>query len=169
MCGPMITALKILLLTLAALILDLGLDVVIRRPWPVPPFSLILVLYLSLRRGETLAMILGWILGYIFDILNQGTIGTTSFVLVCVGFSPWPFRKSRELTNRFIHALLCAANVLVSFAIVLGLTASRGLHYPSLNIVIRESLILACICLILLFLLYPVMDRLVKPYGEIGA
>lgn len=156
---------RLFVLSLAALIADLVL-VALPLPWAFPPFAFVAVLFVAIRQGEIPAMIQGFILGLLFDILNMDNSAGTFLILVCVGFSPWPFRHGRQLHKRFVQILLCVADVALAYGIRLALATGQPDSVAQMEARLNQSLIVAGLCAALFALAFPLLERLFRPLEE---
>lgn len=160
--------LRLIFVSALAFCLDLGTAVHVRH-WPFPVWTLLCVVVISMRRGEILAMILGWVLGMIYDMVNFHALGMTALILVLAAFSPWPVRKSRDFDKRMTQAALGGGNALVSFGVVYLIAAGRSTYVPDYGPLVLEALVIAALCALGLPALHALLARFIPQAGESGA
>lgn len=71
-----------------------------------PNFFLLWILYLGWNNFETVGLFVGFFTGFIYDFLVKGTLGLSSFLLICIGylnsFLPEPrYREKIIITSLF--------------------------------------------------------------------
>lgn len=159
---------RLILLSFGALLVDLTL-MALPVPWPFPPFAFVAVLFVSLRQGEIPAMVQGFVLGLLFDILNMDSTGGTFLVLVVVGFSPWVLRQSRQLHKRVVQVLLCVVDVVLAYGIRLVLATSRPESLARMETYLNHSMLMAVLCAVLLLATFPLLEKVLWPMEEGGA
>ncbi len=97
-----------------------------------PDLILILIVFYSIKEGQIFGMILGFALGFFFDLISGGLIGSSMFAKTLAGFIGGYFYKENDLSNiysfnflfitllagsvsSFIFALISYSNIFTNF------------------------------------------------------
>ncbi len=97
-----------------------------------PDLILILVVYYSVKEGQIFGMFLGFSLGFLFDLISGGLIGSSMFAKTLAGFLSGYFYKENDFSNlhsfnflfitllvgtisSFIFAIISYSNIFTNF------------------------------------------------------
>ena len=124
-----------LLLFVPLLILQLTLVPLFAIESVVPDLTIILLVYLALRRGQLQATVYGFLFGLLLDIFTGGLIGSAMFSKTLAGFIAGYFyseltEESSGLDFRFVSIVFLCASIDSFFYSILGTTElSSGFQY----------------------------------------
>lgn len=101
----------------------------------VPDLTIILIVFLAIRRGQIQGTIYGFLFGLLFDIFTGGLIGSAMFSKTLAGFIAGYFysespKESSGLNFKFISIVFLCASIDSFFYSLLGTTElSSGIQY----------------------------------------
>ena len=122
-----------------------------------------LVVSLGLLGGSMTGAVAGFSIGLLVDCLLAGTLGSSSLVLLGIGYLAGLFRERFEIHSALVPPLLCMGGTLLAelgFAIV---QVTLGMDAPVSALVIRDTLLK---CIFAFFLGWPIylgLRRALRP------
>ncbi len=125
--------------------------------------TLILVVYLSLKRNPMQGTIVGALAGYAYDLLSGvGLLGASSFTKTLIGFTVATFNVRFAIDNKLTRLIV------IVIASIVNVTLFIGLHYVfnslpedlHLRDIVKLTAWQAAGNLIIGFFLFPIFDRI---------
>lgn len=128
-----------------------------------PDILPVLVVVLGLLGGSMTGAVAGFSIGFLVDCLLAGTLGSSSLVLLGVGYGAGLFRERFEIHSALVPPLLCMGLTIVAevgFAIV---QLMLGVDAPISALVIRDTLLKGVFAFFLGWPIYLGLRRALRP------
>jgi rod shape-determining protein MreD len=156
-------ALRIALLVLATVILQVSFFSQLTILGAAPTIIPVVVVSLGLLGGGVLGAVAGFATGFLLDSVLLQTLGTSSLVLLSIGYLAGRYRESFPITSKLVPPLLAGGFTLLAAAGFAVLQLMLGVDTAVSLLVVREIIVQSLLAVILGFGLYPLVRRVLAP------
>lgn len=156
-------AVRIGLILVAAVILQVSffsyLEVLGSPPHVLP----VVVVALGLLGGTMVGAVCGFATGLLVDSALLQTLGTSSLILLSVGYLAGRYREGFEISNSLIPPLLAGGLTLLAGFGFSALQLLLGVETPVSLLVLREIVVQALVAILLAAAIYPLLRLILRP------
>lgn len=154
---------RLALLILATVIVQVSFFSDISILGTSPDVITVVVVALGLLGGGVTGAVCGFVAGLLLDSALLQTLGVSSLVLLAAGYLAGRYREGWEFTGLLAPALLAGGLTLLAASAFATIQVMLGVDAPVSLLVVREVIVKAVLSFLLMFAVYPVVRRILRP------